>query len=151
MRFATLQVRGWPDYLAVDRQTGALGAWLNGCDDLGSSPRENQLFIVKNSYGASGDGVPLWEVYDTSDPCKKGQVGAQPIKEEDPLDAKFPSRLYKFERKPGKTCEYHGTNDAPGKMSCDGITGIRCYKDPAYGKRFACKDGYYEYRLMCDW
>lgn len=147
MRFATLQFRGRPDRLAVDRHTGALGAWLNGCDTLSDAPRENQIFVVKE-YGGTNTN---WIVYDTSNLCKRGPIYGQPVKEEDPLDAKFPSRLYGWAWTNGKICRYSGTNDEPGQLSCEGVTGIRCYKDQLYGREVTCKNTTHRFVLVCDW
>lgn len=151
MRFATLQPRGRADRLAVDRQTGALGAWLNGCDNPSDAAREHQIFIVKEYREQKA----YWTVYDTLNICKRGPLYSQNVLDEDTIDAKFPSRLYGWQHFMGprtqKMCRYEGSNDEVGMVTCEDTTGIRCWKDPAFGREAYCKDRSYEFVAICDW
>ncbi|KAM0360431.1 hypothetical protein ACHAP4_002508 [Fusarium culmorum] len=157
IRYAKLQKTGRYDYVAVDPKTGAIGAWLNGCDDPDTSKKKHRITIARY--------LPtVWLIMEkpvdkdfSSKTCVKtgkgGDTRGTPILDTT-ADDKFPAALKSggtMEKLYGNTCFYEGSTDRVGKLICDGVSGIRCYKDENFGKLQKCRFGSYTYALYCEW
>ncbi|UZP45216.1 hypothetical protein NXS19_013028 [Fusarium pseudograminearum] len=157
IRYAKLQKTGRYDYVAVDPKTGAIGAWLNGCGDPDTSKKKHRIII--------GRYLPqVWLIMEKTvdkdfsyktcvNTGKGGDTRGTPVLNTT-TDDKFPAALKSgdtMDKLYGNTCFYEGSTDRVGKLVCDGVSGIRCYKDENFGKLQKCRFGSYTYVLYCEW
>ncbi|KAG5808825.1 hypothetical protein H9Q71_006708 [Fusarium xylarioides] len=157
IRYAKLQKTGRYDYVAVDPKTGAIGAWLNGCGNPDTSKKKHRITIARYL-------TTVWVIAEkpedkdfSSDSCfktgKGGDTRGTPILNTT-ADDKFPAALKSgdtMEKLYDHTCFYEGSTERVGKLVCDGVSGIRCYKDEKFGKMQKCRFGSYTYALYCEW
>ncbi|CCT67685.1 uncharacterized protein FFUJ_14670 [Fusarium fujikuroi IMI 58289] len=157
IRYAKLQKTGRYDYVAVDPKTGAIAAWLNGCGDPDTSKKKHRITIARYL-------TTVWVIAEkpedkdfSSNTCfktgKNGDTRGTPILNTT-ADDKFPAALKSgdtMEKLYGHTCFYEGSTERVGKLVCDGVSGIRCYKDENFGKTQKCRFGSYTYALYCEW
>ncbi len=152
VRVAQLMRSGRPDYIAVDPNTGALAAWLNGCDDKDTSTRENQVNIG-HTYGTIDGFWAAWGEDDLG--CDDIPDGLEKDGGEwDERFDNFPSHIRPFKTH-GTECFYIGSKAALGHLYCDGITGIRCRLHDKFketkkcGEKKLLKSVYYS--ATCEW
>ncbi|KAJ3467994.1 hypothetical protein MRS44_005558 [Fusarium solani] len=157
IRFAKLHLTGRASLVAVDRSTNAIAAWLNGCDDLDISEKEHRITITHAKSKFSGK---QWSVTerplegstpkDHCDLTGKYSRGTQ-YSPDDPDDAKYPTLISEIGKLYGHKCVYTGLPDTLGRLRCEGVTGIHCYKDPSFGEKKDCDGWSYTHALYCEW
>ncbi|KAH6949082.1 SGNH hydrolase-type esterase domain-containing protein, partial [Fusarium avenaceum] len=152
IRYVKLQSTGRHDYVAVDPGTGAIGAWLNGCGDPDTSKKKHRVVFTKAPNGGwivkqrpVGADVP--SQYCGFDNVYKGE---QTLLSE-PDDAKFPFAFTTIKELYDHSCFYLGGAYRVGKLVCDGVSGITCYREKDVGKSHDCKYWKYNSSLYCEW
>ncbi|KAI8721439.1 SGNH-hydro domain-containing protein [Fusarium sp. LHS14.1] len=157
VRYGTLSSTGRTDYIPVDRKTGAIAGWLNGCNNFDASEKKHKITIFqRNVHGNKR----MWGI--TEYPLK----GKQPkdhcgltgkysrsaqISPDDPDDAEYPTLVTNNDKIYGKECYYIGSPYSVGQLYCDGVSGIVCYKDPDHWKSKGCGGWSYRISLSCKW
>lgn len=157
IRFAKLQLTGRASLVVVDPSTNAIAAWLNGCDDLDTSEKKHRITITHSSTLATDkrwsvtehplDGDSLKDYCDLTGTYNRGSQ----LSPDDPDDAKFPTSIKDISKLYGNRCTYMGTPDAIGRLRCDGVSGINCYKEPHFGDKKKCDGWSYTLALYCTW
>ena len=153
IRYGKLLSTGREDYVAVDRKTGAIGAWLNGCGDLDTSKKKHRITIirVKASWSVYEKPTDASQPKTYCDPNGESYArGSQEIADQ-PEDAEYPSAVVNIQKLYDHDCFYVGGFYRVGKLICDGISGIRCYKDEKHGETQKCRSWSYEPSLYCEW
>lgn len=166
VRYAKLQDTGRASYVAVDPKTGAIAAWLNGCEDRGPAPDPEPepepepatrrvviaLFVIP--VGEFGHTQQYWEVFSTEPGEPVYFCDDAPIKVEGPVDAEvpsYPTEIPSFEAHDASECTYTGSGDEVGTMKCDGVDDIECKKSPQYGESLPCIGAGVFPAVRCDW
>jgi len=126
--------------VAIDPNTGAIAAWLNGCDSPG--PFRSKKFVLIYNLdlfaGMSGshnittsNPIFAWQVFQsTTDKPLNNACGTTPIFTTN-MDGSsvtpFPGALGPFTAHGTKDCKYLGMKDRPGQLVCQGRF-IQCEK-----------------------
>ncbi|KAI9170782.1 hypothetical protein HJFPF1_00255 [Paramyrothecium foliicola] len=156
VRYATLQKTGRASYIAVDRNDGAIAGWLNGCNNLGASPRSKKILIGIYEIYSGTSWERMWKVFENTagnsvDVCNAKAVALE-VATTTLNKPDYPTSIEEFTAHGVDGCVYTGTRDAPGTLSCPGISGIRCYQDPQHDERFDCgQGGGHKPVVICDW
>lgn len=139
VRHAQLMFGGRTDYVAVDPNTGALAAWLSGCNDVDKSKKKYRLTIAHSSR----DDEHWWSIVthkeystDLPDLCN-GAIEGPPTDHWDPATT-YPDSLAPFEAYESK-CFYRGSINTVGHMMCEGFSNIHCsIADGELSKKVKC-------------
>jgi FG-GAP-like repeat len=159
IRYAKLQGTGRASYTAVDPNTGAIAAWLNGCNDLGGF--KSRKFVFISLFDVIPFGVPFnsttfaasaWQVFQsTSDQpiklCATNPVFTAKVESPGP----FPLGLGPFTVHGIKGCVYIGPRDQPGVLACPGRK-FTCVKAVDFERPFNCvENAIITPMLQCMW
>lgn len=156
IRYAVLQNTGRASYVAVDRSDGSISAWLNGCNELGNVPRSNMVLIGIYEIYQDGQWNRKWHVFENTAGKTVDVCQTSPKKSQEALtalsDPDYPTKIEDFEVHGIKGCSYKGPKDAPGKLTCPGVNGIRCYQDEQHDESFDCGfGGRHKPVVLCRW
>ncbi|KAJ4199065.1 hypothetical protein NW767_008648 [Fusarium falciforme] len=157
IRYGTLSSTGRVDYIPVDPKTGAIAAWLNGCNDFDASEKKHKITIFqrnvhgnKRMWGITEYHLQGKQPKDHCDLTGKYSRSSQ-ISPNDPDDAEYPTLVTNNDKIYGKQCYYIGSPYSVGQLYCDGVSGIVCYKDPDHWKSKGCGGWSYRISLSCKW
>jgi hypothetical protein len=165
IRYATMQNTGRASYMAVDPNTGAVAAWLNGCNRWGLPRRKKLVYIsIVHTYPkpilegiinlAPGKESTIWDVAEGwSDKnfrdCNFNAVMHVNYLMPAPGMGPFPVGIGPFNVHGLFGCVYMGTGDAPGKIACHGST-YNCHTRMDSSQRFRCEYAEITPMIECD-
>ncbi|KAL2693476.1 hypothetical protein Neosp_000036 [[Neocosmospora] mangrovei] len=123
VRYGTLSSTGRVDYIPLDRKTGAIAAWLNGCNDFDASEKKHKITIFqrnvhgnKRMWGITEYPLEGRQPKDHCDLTGKYSRSSQ-ISPNDPDDAEYPTLVTNNDKIYGKECYYIGSPYSPlGKL-----------------------------------
>jgi hypothetical protein len=158
VKYAKLLPSGRSDYVPIDPNTGAIGAWLNGCSNQQSSKRSRGITITKWINHNRND-LHWWTIYEhhvgeeTPDELTTCTGAISPSKADiianverpDDGDERFPTFISADDFSTigpyGNKCYFLGSPHRVGNLVCDGISGIHCYESSKAGEASSCGTG----------
>jgi hypothetical protein len=157
IRYATLQNTGRASYLALDPNTGAIAAWLNGCDSPGAFRSKKFLFIYNFDFFTGRNSTAItanaWQVFQSTtekplnDVCDTTPIFTTKVDGSAP--GPYPSALGPFNAHGMQGCVYLGTKDQPGNVVCPNRN-IQCEKFTV--KPFNCREAVVmTSKVRCSW
>ncbi|KAJ4208903.1 hypothetical protein NW759_013504 [Fusarium solani] len=128
VRYGTLSSTGRADYIPVDPKTGAIAAWLNGCNDFDTSEKKHKITIFqrnvhgnKRMWGITEYPLQGKQPKDHCDLTGKYSRSSQ-ISPNDPDDAEYPTLVTNNDKIYGKQCYYIGSPYSLGGLIVGNIT-----------------------------
>ena len=156
IRYGKLQSTGRADYIAVDPESGAIAAWLNGCSSPEPTKKKHRVYVLDSK---TDDADHMWlfveRPLEGPTPAHWCNLRAKyhrgrAYDENDPKDARYPSEATDLDTLHGKDCYYVGSPYQIGRFVCDGVAGLQCYKYEDQ-TREDCGPWSYTHALYCDW
>ncbi|KAH7303224.1 hypothetical protein B0I35DRAFT_498648 [Stachybotrys elegans] len=158
IRYANLLSTGRADYVPINPNNGAIGAWVSGCRDIDTSRKLYKFSLMWEQENEEGT-EPGWaaqyhpEGEDLDDMCYLS-ASAFTVGPNGPSGSPYPQHLLVdqevvFDRV--WDCFYNGGFDRVGNLICEGVSGIHCYRESAFNEEEDCEYRIVRRRFYCEW